>query len=222
MCLQHSDNDINVCSISCWCWACWSRWPPSPPSPSPGTGGRLSVRMTIIYLKLYKAHNMWWGRFYLIHMQLKNIIFHLKPSSYRDIQSRTVTNKYIALSLLEAVLNSTLPLYNRTASVQPLWDTLQHRWQQTRILVQCWDNCVLCWVKTRMLWCSLLQRLETVGSQHHSDGSGLFHPILMWWKLQESFTSEIMFGEKERIKLLIPVWMPQKFRLKVHFSAPKI
>ena len=39
------------------------------------------------------------------------------------------------LSLLEAVLNSSLPLYNSTASVQPLWDTLQHRWQQIRILV---------------------------------------------------------------------------------------
>ena len=63
----------------------------------------------------------------------KIVIFHLKPSSYRDMQSRTVT-KYIAIAI-EAVLNSTLPLYNSTASVQPLWDTLQHRWQQTRILV---------------------------------------------------------------------------------------
>lgn len=29
--------------------------------------------------------------------------------------------------IVEAVLNSSLPLYNNTASVQPLWDTLQHR-----------------------------------------------------------------------------------------------
>ena len=88
-----------------------------------------------IFKIVQSAHYVMWEVLFDPNAAAKNVIFHLKPSSYRDIQSRTVTNKYIALSLLEAVLNSTLPLYNSTATVQPLWDTLQHRWQQTRILV---------------------------------------------------------------------------------------
>ena len=55
--------------------------------------------------------------------------------SYRDIQPPATHCPLNTMSLLEAVLNSSLPLYNSTASVQPLWDTLQHRWQHIRILV---------------------------------------------------------------------------------------
>ena len=91
------------------------------------TAGKNLEPLSGLFLESYLWSYLWRAIFQSVFS------ISLKPSYWlRHSATHCPLN---TLWLLESVLNSSLPLYNSTASVQPLWDTLQHRWQHLRILV---------------------------------------------------------------------------------------